>query len=383
MWRFASSPAPTLDEARLRAYAVYLLARQGQKPTAAISNVEQELSNRYTKEWPTDLAAAYLASTYRLMQRNDDAEKILAKVPWAEQKSNWTNFDYYGSNVHNAQLLYLEARHFPNRLNSVPRAVLDDIAKAAGASRFSSLEAASMLMALESYAKSAGSGTKLSIAEVGKDNTSRSLSLPANLLPRVPISENAARIDFGKDGPLPTYYSLSESGFDRNPPATAIQQHAEIIHDFVDASGNSVSRIRTGEEFFVRIRLRTLDRNRASVAVVDMLPGGVEPVLEIRPPADTSTAGTDPASARSAQSGQRQLPIGIPEKSNWNADHVDVRDDRVVLYGSITKDVATFTYRVRATNTGIYQTPPAYAQGMYDSGIQAQSAAGKLEIVRP
>src|SRR5262249_56103829 len=83
--RFASTPASTLADARLRAYAVYLLARQGEKPAAALSNVEQELTNRYPKAWPTDLAAAYLASTYRLMQRTDEANRIIAKVPWANQ----------------------------------------------------------------------------------------------------------------------------------------------------------------------------------------------------------------------------------------------------------------------------------------------------------
>ncbi len=87
--RFASSPAPTLEDGRLRAYAVYLLARQGIKPSAAISNVEQELSHRSTNTWSTDLAAAYLASTYRLMQRNADADRIIAKVPWSQQQRQW------------------------------------------------------------------------------------------------------------------------------------------------------------------------------------------------------------------------------------------------------------------------------------------------------
>jgi uncharacterized protein YfaS (alpha-2-macroglobulin family) len=58
--RFASTPASSLADGRLRAYAVYLLVRQGIKPDAAVSNVEQELTRRYPQAWPTDLAAAYL-----------------------------------------------------------------------------------------------------------------------------------------------------------------------------------------------------------------------------------------------------------------------------------------------------------------------------------
>jgi len=104
--RFASTPASTLADGRLRAYAVYLLARQGIKPNTALSNVEQELSRRYTQAWPTDLAAAYLAATYRLMQRNDEADRIVRNVPWAQQKGEWGEEIYYDAVVHDAQLLY-------------------------------------------------------------------------------------------------------------------------------------------------------------------------------------------------------------------------------------------------------------------------------------
>ena len=107
LFRFATTPAPTLEAARLRAYAVYLLARQGIKPGAALANVEQELTHRYAPAWTSDLAAAYLAATYRLMQRNADAEKAISGVPWSQQKKNWGDEVYY------------ERRH-PRRSVAVP-----------------------------------------------------------------------------------------------------------------------------------------------------------------------------------------------------------------------------------------------------------------------
>jgi uncharacterized protein YfaS (alpha-2-macroglobulin family) len=382
MQRFASSPASTLDGGRDRAFAVYLLARQGLRPTPAISNVEQELSNRYPKEWPADLAAGYLAATYRLLQRNNDADRIISKVPWSEQKNAWTGFDYYSPTVHNAALLYLEAKHFPNRLGSVPRGVLDDMAKASMGRGLSSLDAASILLALDSYAKSAAAAEKLGIAEIGPDGHTRQLALPPGAMPRVAVAESAASLSISKDGPLPEYYSLNESGFDRNPPTDSMQQGLEILHDLVDAAGNPVQRVRSGDEFFVRTRFRTLDRDSVSVAVVDMLPGGVEPVIELRPAANSSTPDADPAS-RGPGSGVASLPIGVAGKTTWQPQFADVRDDRVVLYGTATKQTATFTYRVRAMNPGTFLTPPAFAEGMYDRTIEGQSAAGKLEVTKP
>src|SRR4029079_19287741 len=120
----------TLADARLRAYAVYLLARQGVKPPAALSNVEQERTSGEPEAWPTDLPAAYLASTYRLMQRNDDANRIVAKVPWSAQKRDLGDEIYYAAVVHDAQLLYLLSRHFPNRLGTAPPVALETMSKA-------------------------------------------------------------------------------------------------------------------------------------------------------------------------------------------------------------------------------------------------------------
>ena len=179
------------------------------------------------------------------------------------------------------------------------------------------------------------------------------------------------------------YHVVSESGFDRNPPAAEVRQGVEITREFLDLKGNPLARARVGEEFLVRLRLRATQRDRLpQIAVVDLLPGGVEAVLELQPPADTSAAGVDPAfGARRA--GFSALPVGLPDKSTWSPSHVDVRDDRIVLYGDATRDAAAFVYRVRATSAGVFQAPPAFAEGMYNRSVTGLGLAGKLEVVKP
>jgi alpha-2-macroglobulin len=381
--RFASSPAPSLADARWRAYAVYLLARQGIKPTNALANVEQELTHRYADAWPTDLSAGWLAATYRLMQRNGDADRIIAKVPWSRQKRDLTPEIYYDPVVHDAQLLYLLAHHFPARLAAVPAASLEDLGSAASANRIDSLSAAWTLLALDAYAKAAGAGGKLGIAEIAKDGRERALPLSAGVMPRAEVSANAAKVQFSKEGALAAYYALDESGFDRNPPAAAVSQGIEVIHEFLDLNGNPVTRVTVGQEFLVRVRLRATQRDRVpQIALIDLLPGGTEAVLELRPPADSSAPAADPAVARQAAA-YSALPIGLPDKSNWTPQYADVRDDRLVLYGNIGKDAGAFVYRVRATNAGVFQSPPAFAEGLYDPKTVGYSLAGKLEIVKP
>jgi uncharacterized protein YfaS (alpha-2-macroglobulin family) len=356
LMRYASTPASTLGDGRYRAYAVYLLARQGTKPSGALANVEQELTHRYTQAWPTDLSAAWLAGTYRLMQRNADADRIIAKVPWSRQNKDIGDEVYYDPIVHDAQLLYILSRHFPTRLSAVPPTVLEDLAAAASQSRVDSLSAAWTLLALDAYSKSAAAG-KPATAEIGKDG----------------------KVQFHNPNPLPAYYAINESGFDRAAPTAAISNGIEVFHEFLDLKGNPTSTVKVREEFLVRVRLRSTKRDRVpQAAVVDLLPGGTEPVLELRP----SEPETDPAEQRQ-RTAHSALPIGLPDKSNWAPQHVDVRDDRIVLYGDVGKDTATFVYRARATNAGSFQAPGAFAEGLYDPKTTGVSQPAKLEILKP
>jgi uncharacterized protein YfaS (alpha-2-macroglobulin family) len=381
--RFAATPASSLGDGRLRAYAVYLLARQGIRANAALSNVEQELTQRYTKQWPTDLAAAYLASTYRLMQRTDQAEKMIAAVPWASTRRDLVAETYYDPVVHDAQLLYLLSRHFPARVANAPPAALESVSAAVNANRLSSLSAAYTLLALDAYARATAAVASFGLTEIGKDGRERGLTLSMGAIQRAAIAETAAQLQFTKQGAPAGYFTLNESGFDRTPPKAETAQGIEIFREFVDDKDNALARVAVGQEFFVRIRLRTTTRDRQpQVAVVDLLPGGVEPVLELQPTASTGE-GVDPAQLRAGGGAASALPVGVRSKSTWTPQHVDMRDDRLVIYGDIGRDVSTFVYRVRAASAGTFQIPPAFAEGMYDRTVAGLSPAGTLEVVKP
>jgi uncharacterized protein YfaS (alpha-2-macroglobulin family) len=197
------------------------------------------------------------------------------------------------------------------------------------------------------------------------------------------VPETAASIDFSRRGPSPAYYALIESGFDKTPPAGELKQGIEIFREFVDDKGSVLSRVTVGQEFFVRLRVRALDADRRrQVAIVDVLPGGVEPVLELQAPADSSAPGEDPAMARRNRA-VRALPVGVADKTDWTPSHVDVREDRIILYGDALKDIGTFVYRVRANNAGTYQVPPAFAEGMYNRAIVALGRGATLEVIKP
>jgi uncharacterized protein YfaS (alpha-2-macroglobulin family) len=63
--------------------------------------------------------------------------------------------------------------------------------------------------------------------------------------------------------------------------------------------------------------------------------------------------------------------------------YVDARDDRVVFYAQLSKDVQELVYRIKATNVGSYSLPPAFGEAMYDRSMLARSVTGHIEVVRP
>lgn len=176
----------------------------------------------------------------------------------------------------------------------------------------------------------------------------------------------------------PAFYQLTEAGFDRMPPADSLTQGLEITREYVDDKGQVVSQLQVGQECTVRLRLRATDDDSIDeIAIVDLLPGGLEPVMA--PPAEESPDESPEVDAEQEQTQEQKETT----PSGWEPDFVNIRDDRVVLYGSLSRDVATYEYRVRATNAGTFRIPAPYAEGMYDRRLQGRGQGGSLTITTP
>jgi len=103
----------------------------------------------------------------------------------------------------------------------------------------------------------------------------------------------------------------------------------------------------------VILRMRSLNgRDITNVSIVDLLPGGFEV-------------------ARSSIE---------PGQGSCGCDYVDVREDRVLLYTTVTRDARTISYQIKATNRGQFTAPPIFAESMYDRGIKARGLGGTLRV---
>jgi uncharacterized protein YfaS (alpha-2-macroglobulin family) len=382
----------SMDKLRQRAYAAYLLTRQGNVTTNALASIQKRLQEAYPNDWKNDLAAAWLAASYKLLKQDDEANRLMAGPEKALVRSqaneNFIYGYYYDPLVRDASVLYLLAKHFPDRAKALPSRVFENISWPLSHGDYNTLSSSMTILALDSYAsQTATELDKLGIQEVHADGSVKSIaSIQGDLLQAGSWDASATKLRFINQSTLPAWHVASQGGYDRTQPATAIKNGIEVVRDYTDAQGKPIDTITVGEEIDVHVRIRaTGDDGVGNVAVVDLLPGGFEPVIE-PPPVVTDQQGTDSSNsgnddtANAGNDNQTaapawRSPIGLSQ-STWQLDYADIREDRVVIYGTATSDVHEFVYRIRATNAGKFAVPPAYAESMYDRAIQARSPGG-------
>ena len=387
---------------RERAFAIYLLTRQGTVTTNYIAAVQKRLDDNFGKEgpsqrikpyeymidgadWHNNLAAGYLAASLKLLKQDKEADRLIAPLQTGLTRATIENayrFErWYDTLFRDASTLYLLAKHFPERSHALPQSALANLVRPIQRGWYNTLSSAQTILALEAYGAQAVDG-KLSLSELLKDGAAKPLDTPAGTFVRGAFTAAAAGLRVDNSADHHAWYAVSQAGYDRAPPTSELKQGLEIIREFTDTDGKAVTAATLGQEIDVHLKIRATEVDTiGNVAIVDLLPGGFEAVQQ-PPPAPADEAGGDNANNAPAQQPAWRSPIGLPG-SSWNLSYADVRDDRVVIYGTATRGVAEFVYRIRATNAGTFVVPPAYGESMYDRTVQARALGMKIEVKKP
>lgn len=382
-----------LDLVRQRAYAVYLLTRQGNVTTNDLAAVQKRLQDAYPDQWKNDLAAAWLAASYQLLKQDKQAAQLIAGPQKLLERSkadkDYSYGYYYDSLTRDATTLYLLSKHFPDRAKALSPRVMENITEPLQYGWYNTLSSSMVLLALDTYAQENNTQLdKLRIDQVMSDGSVKAIAAPqGNLLQAGSWSADARRLRFTNDSSLSAWRVVSQGGYDRDQPAKAIKDGLEITRDYTDTNGKAIDKVTVGQEIDVHLKIRSTDgSDYDDIAIVDLLPGGFEPVIQ-PPPAvtDQQQDGRDHGDGggdSDVKASEWRSPIGVGN-SSWALDYADVREDRVVLYGTATSNVGEFVYRIKATNAGKFIVPPAYGEALYDRRVQARTAGGvTLNVVR-
>ncbi|HEU4402549.1 MAG TPA: alpha-2-macroglobulin family protein, partial [Candidatus Polarisedimenticolia bacterium] len=183
---------------------------------------------------------------------------------------------------------------------------------------------------------------------------------------------------------------------DRPPLAEGM----ELQRRFLDARGKPVTRAAAGSDVTVEITLSSTATTRF-VAVEIPLPAGLEAV----DPNLATTAHAAPAGpARNLEAGDEgegdegeegvegetetaSGEGGEADEEEWwrpGFDHVDLRDDRIILYATeLLPGRVTHLVKCRATTSGSFLVAPAHAEEMYAPEIFSTTSAGAFEVAPP
>lgn len=376
----------SLSELRLRAFSAYLLTRQGEITTNMLAAIQTRLQKNYPERWQEDLSALYLAASYKMLKMDKEADTLLQPT-WkllskAYDKAWWTQ-SYLDPLVLDSTRLYLITRHFPKKAKEIPPQLLENIVLALKAERYTTLSSAMSILALEQYsnqiAAQASSQDTLTISSQSRDSNApfQVISELQGIIAKAKFAANTQELQFNNTSKAPAWYVVTQSGYDLNAPKQAISRGLEIIRDYTDERGRPVTEVTLGQKLNVHVKVRANSQEGLdNIAIVDLLPGGFEVVQQT--PYESNTNENDGEAGNEGWIS----PIRV-RGSTWQPEYSDIREDRVIIYGSATNKVQEFIYQIKSTNTGTFTIPPAYGEAMYDREVQALSIGGTTLTVNP
>jgi hypothetical protein len=143
----------------------------------------------------------------------------------------------------------------------------------------------------------------------------------------------------------------------------SLERHYRNLEgDVLDVRGGSVS---LADLVYVEVKIKNTSGERIqNIALVDRLPAGWE--------------------IENARLGRGGSVEWASSEEQWGADYVNIRDDRVEVFGSLEAgETKMVVYAVRAVTSGRFTLPPVEAEAMYDPRIWAREAGGSVEVSGP
>lgn len=338
------------------AFAIYVLTRNEIVTTTYLERMAKkvDLTDKMS------LTGIYMAASYKLLQMNSEAEKIMKKVRKGVNK-DLVVYRFESNLYYNASFLYLISEYFPDYLKVISEDLLTSIEGAVIDREYNTLSSAMTLMAIQSYLKAVPTAT------TGKFVVTQDFGKDAESEPIVVTGENVFTGNFeGKTKNLllannestNLFYQVTQAGFMKSIPESETSDNGlEVSRIYSKTPGGAaVKSFNLGDEVYVTVKLRSTKNSYIhNIALVDMLPSGLE---------------ADFNSIRENGSG-------------WNPDNIDIREDRVIFYGTATKDVSSFTYKAKAITNGNFIVPPLFAQAMYENKVKALKPYENIEIRKP
>jgi uncharacterized protein YfaS (alpha-2-macroglobulin family) len=166
------------------------------------------------------------------------------------------------------------------------------------------------------------------------------------------------------DGTGTCYYYWRATGLPASLDVDEYDHDLVVRREYLTRDGiplpNNTS-FEQGDLVIAKLTLKAKHEKLENVAVVDLLPAG----FEVENPRLQSRAGID----------------WIAQNA-YRPDQMDVRDDRIVLYGDLdARKEESFYYGLRVVTSGSFSLPPVRAEAMYAPAKASVSGSGRVVVL--
>jgi hypothetical protein len=172
----------------------------------------------------------------------------------------------------------------------------------------------------------------------------------------------ASPIQIRNQGGGPVYYAWRAAGVPLDADPASGDHGCQIRRRYLSADGEPLDAeaVPQGQSVWVELTVKPMAGPLRNLAIVDLLPAGLEIEQTRLPDADRTRLAAGPGS----------LPV----------QHVDARDDRMVLFSGGIEEPRVYRYLARAVTPGRYRIPPAFAEGMYTPGLSSLHGGGTMQV---
>jgi len=302
-----------------------------------------------TTGWESDIAAVLMADCFAMLRLGKKAWEIFPNAFDPD-----TGDDVFSRDVARALHATMIMRNFKERRGKIQMEDLLDRAFSTNATTVEMAMTARALLAMADASAPVSAGMELTCVEYAPGFTAAPAQ--AELLGKSLLSLEAPgcrryHVELPHDNTTSWYAHAVADGFDRNPLPEAADG-LTLQRRYLDGKGQAVSAAKLGDVLTVELSARSEKDVTDNVVLVDLLPGGFEPVLEEKAPA-TPVSGLI---------------------------RYERREDRGIFFVNLTPEPRTFTYRVRAATKGRFTLPTAAASAMYQPETGARTGGGSIVV---
>ncbi len=335
---YAGARTTSISDAHAKAFTIYTLSLNDYVTTSYIDLLEEYL-NENIKDWSENIIGAYIAASYKMLKQTDKAFNMISKY---KSGDNIYDGPFAGTTAADATYTFIARKYF----DMMPERTTKNIQKYINQGHYDSFTAAAIVMATNGATSDIIDADTVSI--LVDDKKIDSTVDAGTIIAKLPNGFDKLRINCETCKSKNTaFYTIASNGFPTN--ARVESNGLDVTREYYDTNGDKVQNAKIGDILDVKITLRTRGgtQNVENAAIVDLLPGGFIPISD-------SVAG--------------------------DMTYNEIREDRVLIYAPISRDTATFTYRVQLSVAGEFTVPPITAMDMYNTEIRATTGADKFTV---